>query len=145
MNDNTFDATLLHDQLGIINSVYRSSTGEVPRVLMPGQLVGPVVPFDHPAAVNPLAYRLVNGAAVERATMTPAISAATFAADGIAQCVISGLPDPCRVRIAGAVQAGPVEVAGGTLTLTSTRQGAIRVSVTADPTHKPWEVAIHAD
>jgi hypothetical protein len=112
---------------------------------MPGQVVGPVVPFDHPAAVNPLAYRIVNGAAVERATMTPAISAATFPADGIAQCVISGLPAPCRVRITGAVQAGPIEAAGGTLTLTSTQPGAIRVSVTADPVYKTWETTIHAD
>jgi hypothetical protein len=144
MNDNTFDATLLHDEIGIINSVYRSSSGEVPRALIPGQIVGPVVPSDHPAAVNPLAYRIVNGEPVERASMTPAISTATFAADGLAQCVISDLPDPCRVTITGAVRAGPVQVAGGTLTLTSTQPGAIRVAVTADPTHKPWEVTIHA-
>lgn len=89
-------------------------------------------------------YRVVNGAVVERAEMTPTVSAASFAADGLAQCVISGLPDPCRVTITGAVQAGPVEVAGGTLTLTSTQPGAIRVAVTADPTHKPWEATIHA-
>lgn len=144
MDDGTLTTTLLHDARGVINGVYRSSTGEAPRALIPGQSVGPVVANDHPAASDPMAYRIVNGEPVERATMSPAISAATFAADGLAQCVISGLPDPCRVTITGAVQAGPVEVAGGTLTLTSTQPGAIRVSVTADPTHKAWEVTIHA-
>lgn len=144
MHDGTLITTLLHDARGVINGVYRLSTGEVPRALIPGQSVGPVVPNDHPATSEPMAFRIVAGAVVERAEMTPAVSAATFTADGLAQCVISGLPDPCRVAITGAVRAGPVEVTGGTLTLTSTQPGAIRVAVTADPTHKPWEVTIHA-
>lgn len=89
-------------------------------------------------------YRIVNGEAVERDTIAATVSTDTIAADGIAECVIAGLPDPCRVAISGAVQAGPAEVTGGTLTLTSTVPGAIRVAVTADPTHKPWETTIHA-
>lgn len=144
MVNDALPTTLLCDERGVINGVYRSSTGEVPRALIPGQSVGPVVPFDHPAATNPLAYRIVNGEAVERATIAATVSANTIAADGIAECTIAGLPDPCRVSISGAVQAGPAEVTGGTLTLTSTVPGAIRVAVTADPTHKPWETTIHA-
>jgi hypothetical protein len=144
MHDGTLITTLLHDAQGVINGVYRSSTGEAPRALIPGQSVGPVVPSEHPAADNPMAHRIVGGEAVERDEMTPIVSTETIAADGSAQCVITGLPEPCRVTITGAVQAGPVEVSGGTLTLTSTQPGAIRVAVTADPACKAWEVIIHA-
>lgn len=89
-------------------------------------------------------YRVVDGAVVERATIAATVSAETIAADGVAECVITGLPDPCSVTISGAVQAEPAVVAGGTLTLTSTQAGDIRVGVTADPTHKPWETVINA-
>jgi hypothetical protein len=37
------------------------------------------------------------------------------------------------VFVSGAAQAGPVEVTGGSLTLTSTAAGAIQISITADP------------
>lgn len=144
MEHETLTTTLLHDARGVINGVYRSSTGEAPRALIPGQSVGPVVANDHPAASDPMAYRVADGEVIKRDAIAATVSAETIAADGSAECTISGLPDPCRVTITGAVQAGPVEVAGGTLTLTSTQPGAIRVAVTADPTHKPWEVTIHA-
>lgn len=144
MHDGTLITALLHDARGVINGVYCSSTGEAPRALILGQSVGPVVANDHPAALDPVAYRIANGEAVERAAIAATVSADTIAADGIAECVIAGLPDPCRVMISGAVLAGPAVVAGGTLTLTSTQPGVIRVSVTADPTHKAWETIIHA-
>lgn len=89
-------------------------------------------------------YRVVDGAVVERATIAATVSAETIAADGIAECVITGLPDPCRVIISGAATMAATQVTGGTLTLTSTQAGAIRVSGTADPTHKTWETVIHA-
>lgn len=144
MHDGTLTTTLLQDTAGVINGVYRSSTGETPQALIPGQSVGPVVANDHPAADAPMAYRIVDGEVVERGTIAATVSANTMAADGIAECTIAGLPDPCRVMISGAVLAGPAVVAGGTLTLTSTQPGAIRVSVTAEPTHKAWETIIHA-
>ena len=90
------------------------------------------------------AWRVVDGEVVERRIMTPIVSTATIAADGIATAVLDNLPDTCTVTITGAVTAGPVEVTGGALTLTSTQPGAITVSVRADPTHKPWETTIHA-
>ena len=89
-------------------------------------------------------WRVVDGTLIERATMTPTVSAATIAADGIATATITGLPDPCVVSIAGAVTAGPVQVTGGALTLASTQPGEIRIAVRADPTHKPWETTVHA-
>lgn len=93
---------------------------------------------------EPAHWRVVDGALVERATMEPAVSATAIAADNVAEAVISGLPDPCTVRVAGPVPAGPLLVAGGTLTLTASQAGAYRVRVTADPTHAPWEVTIDA-
>jgi hypothetical protein len=144
MDDGTLTTTLLHDARGVINGVYRSSTSEAPRALIPGQSVGPVVANDHPAAADPMAYRVADGDVLERDAIAATVSAETIAADGSAECTISGLPDPCRVMVTGAVQAGPLDVTGGTLTLTSTQPGDIRVSVTADPTHKAWEVTIHA-
>lgn len=109
--------------------------------LPPGQAVLfvdhlPAFPFDQ--------LRVVDGRLVERAAMTPTVSATHFAADGTAECVITNLPDPCVVTIAGAVTAGPVGITGGTFTLTSTQPGAITVSVRADPAYKPWETTIHA-
>lgn len=89
-------------------------------------------------------WRVVDGAVVERAAMAPAVSAAAIAADGVAEAVISGLPDPCTVQVTGPAPVGPLEVTGGSLTLTATLPGAYRVRVSADPTHKPWDVTIHA-
>ena len=144
MHDSPLTTTLLHDAQGVINSVYQSSNGEMPRALIPDQSVGPVVANDHPAAHNPLAYRIVNGAVIERASVIATVSTNLIAANGAEECVIAGLPDPCRVTITGAVSAGPVDVVGGTLALTSTQPGAIKVTVRADPTHKAWETTIHA-
>ena len=76
--------------------------------------------------------------------MAPSVSATSIAADGENACVIAGLPDPCSVVVAGAVAAGPVEVAGGELVLTSTVLDRIHVRVRDDPTHAPWEVSIDA-
>ena len=58
--------------------------------------------------------------------------------------MISGLPDPCTLRLSGAVTLAPAVVTGGSVTITSTVPGAITLRVTADPTHKAWEVTIHA-
>lgn len=89
-------------------------------------------------------YRVADGEVVERSTLTPAVSAPSFVADGEAECVLSSLPDPCTVTVRGAVSAGPLEVTGGSLTITSTTPGAITIQITADPVWKPWEGTIHA-
>jgi hypothetical protein len=89
-------------------------------------------------------YWVDGGEAVARLTMAVAVSADTIAADGVAECVLSGLPDPCTVTVRGAVTAGPVEVTGGSLTITSTALGAISVSINADPVWKPWGGVINA-
>lgn len=96
----------------------------------------PTGPFDH--------FRVANGEVVERASIAPTISADVIAANGIAESIIAGLPNPCRVTFRGAVDAGPADLTGGAFTLTSTQPGVITIRVTADPTHKPWEGVIHA-
>jgi hypothetical protein len=100
------------------------------------------LPFDLTLALDH--YRVVDGQVVERPAPPVEISAPSFAADGVAECVLSGLPDPCTVTLTGAVSAGPLEVTGGSLTLTSTTPGAIAIRITADPVWKPWEATIHA-
>ena len=58
--------------------------------------------------------------------------------------MLLGLPAPCTVTVRGVVSAGPLEVTGGSLTLTSTAPGANTIAITADPIWKPWEDTIHA-
>ena len=89
-------------------------------------------------------YRVVDGQVVERPEMPVVVSAPSFAANGEAECVLSGLPDPCTVTVRGVVSAGPVEVVGGSLTLTSTAPGSIHIEITAHPVWKPWETTLHA-
>jgi hypothetical protein len=89
-------------------------------------------------------WRVVDGVLVERPSINPIMSSTTIPANGVSECVIAGLPDPCRVIVRGPVSAGPIEIIGGTLTLTSTEPGEIRISVRADPIYKPWEAIIHA-
>lgn len=89
-------------------------------------------------------WRVLNGEVVERLTMSVQASTLNFAANGLAECVLSGLPSPCTVTIYGAVSAGPLEVTDGNLTITSTTPGAIRVAVAACPIWKPWEITINA-
>jgi hypothetical protein len=89
-------------------------------------------------------WRVVGGEVVPRATMTPAVSHATIAADGVDECSIADLPDPCIVAVSGAAFAAPTTVTGGTITLTSTSPGEIRISVRADPVYAPWSTTIHA-
>lgn len=86
-------------------------------------------------------HRVVEGTVVSRAAMEPVVSATSIAADGLAECVITGLPNPCGVSLRGQPS---VQVAGGSITLTSTEPGPIAVLITADPTHAPWEITIHA-
>jgi hypothetical protein len=85
-----------------------------------------------------------DGAATLRAEMAPTVSAATITADGTDACFIAGLPTPCVVAVSGAVTASPTEVTDGTVTLTATTLGTLRIRVTADPAYKAWETTIHA-
>jgi len=87
---------------------------------------------------------VVNGQVVARDAMAVEVSPPSFAADGVAECALSGLPAPCTVSLTGAVSAGSLEVTGGSLTLTSTALGAIQIRITANPVWKPWEGTIHA-
>lgn len=100
--------------------------------------------WDLPLPVRLDHYRIVDGEVVARDVMAPSVSATSIAADGEDACVIAGLPDPCTVAISGAVTAGPVDVVGGELVLTSTVPGAIHVRVTAGVQWRPWEVTIDA-
>ena len=74
------------------------------------------------------------------------VSAATIEADGAAECVVSGLPDPCTVTVTGpgAAAWGPHPVEGGELVLTATEPGDLVVSVAAPPRYLPFETTVHA-
>ena len=102
--------------------------------LMPAPLDGPAEHY----RVGPLAEVL------PRDVMTPSVSALEIAADGVAEAVIAGLPVPCVVEVTGAVAAGPVEVTGGVVSITSTEPGALRVRITAGVQWRAWEVVINA-
>ena len=102
--------------------------------LMPAPLPGPPEHY----RVGPLAE------VVPRDVMAPSVSALEIAADGVAEAVIAGLPVPCVVEVTGAVTAGPVDVVGGELVLTSTAPGSIHLRITAGVQWRPWEVSIHA-
>lgn len=132
----------------IRQTMYRLATGEIIGWVEAETSIGVLAPpgcaLTPGLFLPPDAYRVEAGQVVRRAVMAPSLSAAAIAADGVAACVIAGLPDPCLVTITGAVQAGPVQVDGGTLTLTSTQPGAITVVVRADPTFAPWQATIHA-
>lgn len=104
-----------------------------------------LVPLATPLAGPQTAWRVVQGEVVPRAVMAPRVSAERIAADGEAECVISGLPVPCVVAIGGAVEAGPLDVTDGVLVLTSTVPGAILLRISAEPDYQPWEGVIHAD
>lgn len=135
----------LCDALGVITGISSVPSGQRPGGLLEGQRIGPVLEPSHPAVSAPNNYRIVGEQVIERAAMTPLISQTNIAADGIAECVITGLPDPCIVGILGAMRVPGFELSGGTLTLTSTQSGEINVRVRADPIYKPWETTIHAD
>lgn len=89
-------------------------------------------------------WRVAGGTVVPRAVMPVLVSTPGIAADGDNECALTGLPDPCTVTITGAVSAGPMDITGGSLILTSTAPGAIIIAITADPIWKPWESTIHA-
>jgi hypothetical protein len=134
----------LSDALGVITGISWVPSGQKPGGLLEGQQIGPVLEPSHPAVLAPNNYRVVDEQVIERLVMTPLISQTNIVANGIAECVITGLPDPCLVEIFGAMRVPKFELSGGTLTLTSTQPGAIQVAVRADPTHKLWETTIHA-
>jgi hypothetical protein len=87
---------------------------------------------------------VVDGALVERSAMAPAVSQASLAADGVDECVITGLPEGCTVSVQGCVDLPSTVVTDGTLTITTTRAGMMRVLVRHDPAWKPWQVVLNA-
>ena len=96
-------------------------------------------------SASPAAFRLVDGAVVPRDAMPePTVSATTIAADGVAEAVITGLPEPCRVLVRGPSNSTTLDVADGEIVLTSTVAGDIEVTVDASPAYLAWRTIIHA-
>lgn len=142
--DPAYFATCLADGT-IIGRGFCPSADLPAQVPLPGQSIVEISEADYARLAEPFDYRLLDGAVVERdQVISPTISKPEIVADGQDECVITGLPDPCTVRIAGAVTWGPGPVAGGSLTLTSTVPGEIRLTITCDPTHKPWTGVVNA-
>ena len=130
-------------------TLYRVTTGEI---VGAGTASGCLAEFaDAGAGIATIAgrwaatmYFVRDGTAVPRMAMAPNLSAQEIMADGEDACVISGLPDPCTVSITGSVALPPTAVVGGSVTITATVPGSIHLRVTAEPTHLPWEVTLHA-
>jgi hypothetical protein len=129
---------------GVIVATHYCSNGEPPPLVQQGCVLGPAIDLHHPALEAPSDYRVLEGEVVERPLMGVTVSTLTFMADGVSECVLTNLPQPCTAVIRGAVIAGPVEVLDGALALTSTTPGDIHININADPLYKPWETTLHA-
>jgi len=84
------------------------------------------------------------GTLAAKAAITPTVSATSFAADGTTTVTIAGLPDPCRVTISGVLWAGPTDVTGGSIDISSDVAGDLTVSVSAEPAWLSWSTILHA-
>lgn len=128
-------------------SVYKKDSGEIVGQIFGESAAVLSVPDAFgllPGIFSVEEFYVLDGAATPRLLITPNVSAVTIAADGVAECNITSLPDPCQAQITGAVTSGPASITGGKLTITSTQPGAIRVAVTAGVQRKLWEALIHA-
>lgn len=79
-----------------------------------------------------------------KATITPAVSKDSIAADGADTATISGLPVPCFVSVSGVLSFDPVTVLDGEVELTSDHPGDLVVNVRAEPGYLPLSLTIHA-
>jgi hypothetical protein len=84
-----------------------------------------------------------DGELVERDVMAPAVSTTAIAADGVAEAVVSGLPDPCTVTVSGPLSA-TATVDGGELVFSAAAAGTYRLTFSREPTHRPWSTNIVA-
>lgn len=110
-------------------------------------------------AHDPIYSRLVDGAAV----LLPAVPytmTGDAVADGVTECVLTGLPDPVqaillrqgpptpfdlsRGEIVSWIMEGDGTATGGTLTLTFTVAGDYKLLLVAQETHRSTEVLFHA-
>lgn len=87
---------------------------------------------------------VIDGVAAARTEPAIVISAPTFAADGAAECEISGIPDGTIATLRGAVTAGPVVIDDGSIVLTSTSSGAIMLTLDCPPPWRRWEGRVDA-
>jgi UDP-glucose 6-dehydrogenase len=85
-----------------------------------------------------------SGSIAAKQTISAVVSASTITADGTAEAVISGLPNPCTVVVSGPVAAGPEIVNDGSVVLSCDTPGSIVVSVAADPAYMSWSGTIYA-
>jgi hypothetical protein len=97
----------------------------------------------NPRAVLQGCY-ITNGALASKREMPCAAPKTNFAADGVAEIVISGIPHAAIVRVSGAVTAGPETITDGELVITSITPGEITVSVTKAPEYLDWRIIIRA-
>jgi hypothetical protein len=121
---------------------YDAIHASLPAGLKLVDLDGPVV--DGPSFISRHYYDIATTAIRPKALMTPLVGATEIAADGRAEAVISGLPDPCMVQIRGPANMAPQTVSGGSITITSEDRGRITVIVTAEPGWLPWSTDINA-
>jgi hypothetical protein len=85
-----------------------------------------------------------QGKIVPKQTMLCVTPKTDFAADGVAEVIISGIPHAATVRVFGAVTAGPETITDGELIVTSLTPGKIVVSITKSPEYLDWRITLNA-
>ncbi len=95
--------------------------------------------------MRPLHDWWFDGSAVQRRTTAPiTISATEIIANGSDAVVVAGIPEAAVLTVRGAISVAPTSVSGGTVTLTTTTPGALRLSVRCAPPFLTWEATVHA-
>lgn len=103
------------------------------------------VPEDSPAIAGRLeTFYVQDDVIFTRTEPVITVSNTSFAADGLAECTIAGIPLGAKAILRGAVTAGPVQIDDGDIVITSTSAGMITVTLDCPPPYLRWEGQIHA-
>ncbi|QPC87426.1 hypothetical protein GA830_12235 [Mesorhizobium sp. NBSH29] len=82
---------------------------------------------------------LESGELARRPEIAATISSSVIAADGVAECIIAGLPDPVTLTMDGVEHV----IEGGEITITASTPGVFRLAIDQWP-YLPWETEITA-
>lgn len=92
---------------------------------------------------DPTAYWWDGVSLQPRISAAVALSTETILANGLSEALLTGVPEGAVLQVSGAVTAEGV-VTTGSVTITSTIPGTLRLHLTCPPPHLPWRGVIHA-
>jgi hypothetical protein len=84
------------------------------------------------------------GQIVPKISMGLAVSKTNITANGKDEITLSGIPAGAVAAVTGVLKAGPETVTDGSLVLTSTKAGAINVTLSCRPIYFDWSMTFHA-